>query len=308
MSWRTGEGSGFGRGARLPGRLELAGSLSRGRAAAVARYLPLGVPEAARRYVQGAVVDGRVAGATFKVKGDLWDFPFSATAGVPVPAAGGGEFRIVARAEDVMLAYVPSEPGSASPWPPFSRVSGELVFERSSMTIRNAQARAFGVELSRVNGSIADLANPLLHIEGQARGPVADMLRYVGSTPISGWLGDGLREASATGSGELGLVLDIPIDATERTVVQGRLALAGNDVRLTPAMPLLANAKAQDRVQRQGVLDRRRQCAGARRRGHLRGWCAGRWHAALRRPGRGHASMPCDVPPRSARCRGSPAR
>lgn len=244
-SWRSGEGSGFGRGARLPGRLELAGSLSRGRAAAVARYLPLGVPEAARRYVQGAVVDGRVAGATFKVKGDLWDFPFSATAGVPIAATGGSEFRIVARAEDVLLAYVPSAPGSASPWPPLSRVNGELIFERSSMTIRNAQARAFGVELSRVNGSIADLANPLLHIEGQARGPVADMLRYVGSTPISGWLGDALREASATGNGELGLVLDIPIDATERTAVQGRLALTGNDVRWTPAMPLLANAKAR---------------------------------------------------------------
>ena len=57
-TWRSGEGSGFGRGARLPGRLELVGSLSRGRAAAVARYLPLGVPEAARRYVEGAVVDG----------------------------------------------------------------------------------------------------------------------------------------------------------------------------------------------------------------------------------------------------------
>ncbi len=243
-SWRSGEGSGVGRSARLPGRLELAGSLSRGRAAAVARYLPLGVPEAARRYVQGAVVDGRVAGVTFKVKGDLWDFPFARPASAPM-AAAGSEFRITARAEDVTLAYVPSEPGRASPWPPFSRVSGELVFERSSMTIRNAQARVFGVELARVNGGIADLAQPHLHIEGQARGPVADMLRYVNTTPIGGWLGDTLRVASATGDGELGLALDIPIDETAHTTVKGRLALAGNDVRWTPTTPLLTNAKAR---------------------------------------------------------------
>ena len=244
--WQTGVGAGgseHGRGARLPGRLDLAGTLSRGRAAAVARYLPLGVGEAARLYVHRAVLDGRVAQASFKVKGDLWDFPFAAA--TDKAASAGSEFRISARAEDVSLAYVPSEPDWVSPWPAFSRVSGDLIFDRSAMEIRNATARTFGVELNRVAGTIRDLAHPILRIEGQGRGPLNDLLRYVNATPVGGWIGQALRDATATGNADLNLKLEIPIDEVQRTTVQGRVTLAGNDLRLGPAAPVLAGTKAR---------------------------------------------------------------
>ncbi len=250
VRWQTGAGgagSAHGRGARLPGRLELAGSLSRGRAAAVARYLPLGVHESARRYVQRAVLGGRVAGASFKVKGDLWDFPFAAAASANAAnaAAAGGEFRISARADDVTLAYVPSGPDGVSPWPAFTRVGGELVFDRNAMEIRNANGRMFGVELTQVNGAIRDLAQPVLRIEGQGRGPLNDLLRYVEATPVGDWTGHALRAASATGNAELNLKLEIPINEVARTAVQGRVQLAGNDLRLSAATPLLAGARAR---------------------------------------------------------------
>ena len=258
LRWQTGAGTGVaqsvgeassashghGRGARLPGRLELAGRLSRGRAAAVARYLPMGVHEAARHYVQRAVVDGRVASATFKVKGDLWDFPFASTSTNPA-APTSGEFRITARAEDVTLAYVPSQPDWVSPWPAFSRVNGELVFDRNSMEIRNASASVYGVELTRVNGGIRDLAQSVLRIEGQGRGPLADLLRYTEVTPVGEWTSHALRTATATGNAELNLKLEIPINEVARSVVQGRVTLTGNDVRLSTATPLLAGAKAR---------------------------------------------------------------
>jgi len=259
VRWQTGSDgrsasgvvSAYGRGARMPGRLELAGSLSRGRAAAVARYLPLGVHEVARRYVQQAVIDGRVASASFKVKGDLWDFPFAAAASANA-ASTRGEFRIAARAEDVTLAYVPSEADWVSPWPAFMRVNGELVFDRNSMEIRNAAARVLGVDLTRVNGVIRDLSDPVLRIEGQARGPLNDVLRYVNTTPIGGWVGHGLREAGATGSADLNLKLEVPLATVARTTVQGRLVLGGNDVRLGPGTPLLAGAKARIDFSQQG--------------------------------------------------------
>lgn len=245
--WRTGPGSGFGRGGRFPGQLDLAGQLSRGRAAAVARYLPLGIPESARHYVRQAVTDGRVTAASFKVKGDLWDFPF-----VQTPAAAGakasapaGEFRIAGQVEGVALAYVPADGDVPSPWPAFAGVAGELVFDRSSMAIRNASARLWGVELGQVNGGIRDLEQPVLRIDGQARGPLADLLRYVNSSPVGGWIGDSLREASAGGSAELKLGLELPLADLERSTVQGSVLLAGNDVRLAPGTPLLAGAKAR---------------------------------------------------------------
>ncbi len=267
MRWQTGTGThmgvgqgtgaassashGHGRGARLPGRLELAGRLSRGRAAAVARYLPMGVDKAARSYVQRAVVDGRVASATFKVKGDLWDFPFASASANPA-APTSGEFRITARAEDVTLAYVPSQAEWVSPWPAFSRVNGDLVFDRNSMEIRNASASVYGVELTRVNGGIRDLTQSVLRIEGQGRGPLADLLRYTEATPVGEWTSHALRTATATGNAELNLKLEIPINEVARSVVQGRVTLTGNDVRLSAATPLLAGAKARVEFSQQG--------------------------------------------------------
>ena len=150
------------------------------------------------------------------------------------------------------LAYVPGEPEAPSAWPVFTRVNGELVFERTSMELRNGSARVFGVELNRVNGSIRDLAQPVLRIEGQGRGPLADQLRYVNATPISGWIGHALREATGSGNADFSLKLEIPLDAVARSTVQGRVVMAGNDLRLGAATPLLAGAKARIDFSQQG--------------------------------------------------------
>jgi uncharacterized protein (TIGR02099 family) len=249
--WRTGAGAGaFAKGGRFPGQIELAGQLSRGRAVAVARYLPLGVAEPVRRYVERAVSDGRVTSAAFKVQGDLWDFPFApylmpnAAPGAK-PVTPSGEFRIAARLEDVAFAYVPAQPGAAPEWPAFTRVAGELVFDRKSMALRNLQARLWGVELTKVNGAIPDLDQPVLRIDGSARGPMGDLLRYVNTSPVGGWIGDALREANASGAGELKLALELPLADIARSTVQGAVVLAGNDVRISPDTPLLAGAKAR---------------------------------------------------------------
>jgi uncharacterized protein (TIGR02099 family) len=252
-TWRTGPGTGFGKGGRFPGQIDLAGQLSRGRAQAVARYLPLGLPDDVRRYVERAVTSGNVAAASFKVRGDLWDFPFAAVSPSSAPAKDGGVFHIAARVDDVGLAYVPSEPGWSSPWPAFSRVSGELVFDRLSMEIKNAQARLWGVELTKVGGGIRDLSQPLLRIDGQVRGPAADLLRYVNTTPVGEWTAHALGSASASGAAELKLALELPLDAPDRSKVQGALVLTGNDLRLAADTPMLAGAKARVAFTESGV-------------------------------------------------------
>jgi len=241
--WRTGAGSAFGRGARFPGQLDLTGRLSRGRAAAVARYLPLGVHEGTRRYVERAVSEGRVSEASFRVKGDLWDFPFAAGSGAATAPAG--EFRIAGRVQDVGLAYVPVEPGATPAWPAFTRVDGELIFDRGSMEIRNAQARLWGLELSKVNGGIRELHQPVLRLDGQVRGPLADLLRYVNATPLGEWIGHASREMTVSGNSELRLALELPMNELARSTVQGSLVLGGNDVRVASATPVLGGTKAR---------------------------------------------------------------
>lgn len=235
-TWRTGDGEGSGRGARFPGRLELRGRLDAGRADAVARYLPLGLPEATRRYVERAVRGGRISNARFRVAGDLWDFPFAAGA--------DGVFRITGRAEGVDLAYIPDEPGWVSPWPAFTRVAGDLEFDRASMAVRNGVASVYGLELSGVDVTIADMVGePVLQLAGVAQGPANDLLRYIATSPIGGWLGDALAPARADGDGRLRLSIRVPLDDAGASTVGGVLTLAGSTLTLGPALPRLDDVR-----------------------------------------------------------------
>jgi uncharacterized protein (TIGR02099 family) len=259
-TWRSGRGDGFARGGRYPGELELDGVLANGKGARTARYLPLGLPEGVRSYIDGAVRSGTIRNAVFRVRGDLWDFPFH-----NARTARDGEFRIAAKVEDAVFAYVPAEPATVatsarpaqprreSAWPALSAVTGELIVDRSSLEILNATARLAGAEWKGIHGRIADLGGAArLDIEGTARGPLPEMLRFVNGTPVGGWTGEALAKASATGPAELRLGLSIPLDDPAATQVKGGLQLLGNDVRMTPDTPLLAAAKARIDFTHQG--------------------------------------------------------
>ncbi|MED5621575.1 YhdP family protein [Ideonella sp. BN130291] len=233
-TWRTGAGAAD----RYPGVLQLSGQLSRGAATSVARYLPLGIPASTRQYVASAVRGGRIDAASFRVKGKLQQFPFA--------NAREGEFRIAGHVSDVDFAYVPGSAGTAPPWPAFSKVAGELVFDRDSMQIHQAQASVGGYELSRVEGGIRSLGHkPVLVIEGQGRGALADALRFVNATPIADWTDQALRTATGSGMSELRLALALPLEDMARSTVKGTLSLLGNDVRMRADLPLLAGARGR---------------------------------------------------------------
>jgi len=242
--WRTGAGSGVARGGRFPGWLDLNGTITKGQATRVARYLPLALPEGVRRYVERAVQAGTIGTASVSVKGDLWDFPFH--------AAQPGEFRIVAQVDDAVFAYVPSTPASPkeaafrSPWPPLTQVGVQLTFDRAAMRVHNGRARIAGIELARVHGGIDNLVQqPLLALDGNGSGKLADALAFVNRTPVGTWTGHALDPIRAAGNGELRLQLGIALADLDRSTVSGSVTLAGNDVRVRPGTPLLAAARGR---------------------------------------------------------------
>ncbi len=156
-SWRTGAGEASARSARLPGLLELNGTLQRGRAESVARYLPLALPARARDYVRDSMRSGSIESASFRVKGDLGNFPFR--------DARDGEMRITLQARDLQYDYLPSRPDWASPWPGLEQVSGEIEFDRLALRLRGLQGRLWGYGLREVQGGIDDLtaSEPAAH-------------------------------------------------------------------------------------------------------------------------------------------------
>jgi uncharacterized protein (TIGR02099 family) len=231
-SWHTAPTRG-----RYPGVLDLQASMSRANGARVHRYLPLGVPKAARDYVRESVVQGTATGAKFRVKGDLRDFPFN--------DPRQGEFRITADVRDVTYAFVPrSVTGTGVAWPALTELSGELVFERNGMQVKRAAGRFTGATALKVKAEaqIPNWNSTIVGVTGEVRGPLPQALAIVNNSPVSSMIGNALAKATATGNADVRLKLELPVATLDKSKVQGSVALVGNDLQITPDSPLLARS------------------------------------------------------------------
>ena len=239
-SWHTSDAATARGRSRFPGVLDLSGKLNRADGTRVHRYLPLVVPAQARHYVRDAVVAGKATGVDFKVQGDLHDMPFT--------QPGQGTFRIAAQVKDVTYDYVPArlQGQGELPWPALKNLAGELVFERASMRINGAKGTFEGtraVQLSQVQAQIADLAHTVVDVGAEARGPLAELLGVMKSSPVSAWTGHALDQATAVGAATLRLNLSLPIASLNQSQVRGSVVLANNDVRITPDTPALTRSR-----------------------------------------------------------------
>jgi uncharacterized protein (TIGR02099 family) len=244
-SWRTADPARSGSRSRFPGVLDLQGTLSRGEGTRVHRYLPLFVGKDARNYVREAVVQGSATGVKFRVKGDLYDMPFN--------DPRQGEFRISANVKNATYAFVPRaiQPPGAPAWPMLAQLTGELVFERSGMQVKGATARLVGagattsgLQVIRAEANIPNLArSTTVVVSADVRGPLAESLAIVNTSPLGALMGNALDKATVTGNADVRLNLTLPVVNIDRSRVQGSVTLAGNDVQITPDSPMLARAR-----------------------------------------------------------------
>ncbi|MCR8957648.1 TIGR02099 family protein [Variovorax sp. S2] len=254
-SWRTSDPAISAGQSLYPGVLDLQGKLTRADGTRVFRYLPLDIPQHTRDYVRQAVTKGTASSVDFRVRGDLHDMPFM--------DPKQGEFRIVAKVADVNYAYVPpasataastasraaasARPGTpAAVWPALTGVSGELVFERAGMLVRNARGRlagATGIEVTKAEAQIADMSHhaSLLRVDAQAKGPLGELLRV--GAPLAGETGEVLSRARATGTADYRLHLELPLEDMDAAKVQASIALSDNELQLAPEAPSFTHAK-----------------------------------------------------------------
>jgi len=237
LKWHTGEGR-----ARLPGVLELQGSLSRADLARIHRYLPLEVERDVRDYLRDAIPQGRGAAVRFRLKGDLNDFPFA--------TAKQGEFRVTAEVQDATFVYVPRrlQPAGAAPWPALTQLSGEFTMDRASLQLKNVNARlagAPGVRLNKTEGVIPNVMHgATVDVTAEAKGPLGELLgTVVNGSPLGQMSGQPLRQATASGSADVQLKLRLPLLDIDKSTVQGKVTLPGNDLQISPEMPRLSRAR-----------------------------------------------------------------
>jgi uncharacterized protein (TIGR02099 family) len=233
-----------------PGTADLTGRIERLDARHAYRYVPLVAGSDTVRWLQGAIVDGRVENGSFRLRGDLTKFPFAAPA--------DGEFRVAARLRDGVLDVGPdrSPGGNRGPgavWPLIRGIDAELVFERQGMTVRAQRATTNDVRLSDTVATIPDLGHDAtLALTGQASGALADIVGYINASPVAGWIGGITRGAEARGNARLDLKLDLPLLRADATRVTGALQFSGNDVTL-PNVPPFTRASGTLNFNERGI-------------------------------------------------------
>ena len=235
--------------ARFPGVLDLQAQLGRVEGTRVHRYMPQAIHKEVREYLRLAIRKGQAGNVQIRVKGDLWNLPFKEIA--------DGEFRISAQVSDVTYAYVPPSflsPGDL-PWPELTQVAGSLVLERASLQVSNASGRlpvphvsgaagTVAVLISKAQASIPNLLQGLtVNVAGDAHGALSSMVAVVNQSPLGGITGNILKDTTASGNADLNLKLALPLAALAKTSVQGRVSLAGNEVKISRATPTLSQAR-----------------------------------------------------------------
>lgn len=234
-----------------PGVLDMQGSLSRGAGARVHRYLPLVLDAEVRHYVRDAVRQGQLSNGRFRVKGDLQHFPFA--------DARLGDFSISGKVRDASFAYVPAsiQDTGEKPWPALTQLSGELQIARASLQLKQVSARvagAKGLRITRAEGGIVDLLHqPVVTVSADARGPLDELLgTVIQKSPLAEMTGPVLAQASGSGAADYQFRLAVPLDAPERSTVQGKVVLAGNELQLGADIPRLSRARGTVHFSDQG--------------------------------------------------------
>ena len=226
-----------------PGLLDLQGSLRRARVAAVPRYLPITMSQAARDYLAQALVAGDGSNVRFKVRGNLEQFPFA--------EEKTGEFRIAADIRNASYAYLPTtlEPQDSTPWPMLSQVSTEMLLDRDQLHFKAGKGLLVAggnLPFNKTEVSLSHLYSAtVVDVSTDVHGPLAEALAFVNSTPVGSWIGHALAHSRAQGQADYRVKLGIPLDQPDKTTVQGTVLLGNSDFQFSADVPPISHIKGQ---------------------------------------------------------------
>lgn len=237
------------------GTLDLQSTVKRLDARQVARYLPTAVPERVRHYLRDALKQGSADNVKLRVRGNLDQFPFV--------QPQQGEFRVAAQLNRVTYAYVPGTgTGTAvtpttADWPALTELSGDLLIERDSLQVKGAKARLAGAPAlawSGLEASIPHLADSVVEVRGDARGPLNEALRLMQTPGLSRLVSQVLDKSSGSGTADVKLRLSLPVSHLAQTRVSGQLVLNGNDLALMPQVPSLQRVRGSVQFSETGLV------------------------------------------------------
>jgi uncharacterized protein (TIGR02099 family) len=224
-------------GGKGAGEIDLSAKLTRADGRAVWRYMPLAINADVRAWLKESIRNAQT-NATLRLKGNLDHFPF---------ADGSGIFEVKAPLRKATLRYDPD-------WPAIENINGDLLISGPRLLVGVQQASTGGVQLADVKAEIADLGKPQpLIVTGTARGQASEFLRFIATSPISGYIGNATEGMQINGNGELRLRLDLPLENLDATKVDGRFRFLNNRLSYDAELPPISDITGELHFTEQGL-------------------------------------------------------
>ena len=171
-------------------------------------YLPAEVvSEKAMNWIEKALRGGEFSDGTVKIAGPLDKFPFR---------NGDGTFTAEAKVTDGELAY-------ADRWPGVGKAHGTVTFKNSTFRANISAGEIGGSRIHSGAVTSEDIFDDgrQLQVEARIASPVEDVVEFLTQGPLTKQ--EGTMKWQAEGSGELALVIDLPLsDIAQGATVSGR--------------------------------------------------------------------------------------
>lgn len=210
---------------------------------AVNRYLPTRVmPPGAVKWLDAALVSGKISSGDLLFHGPLQRFPFR---------NNEGRFEARLNVSDAILDY-------RHGWPRIEELDAEVGFVNLAMVVTAEHGEILETKMVDVVAEISDLTAAPLEVGGKVRGPLSEMLHYVNESPLGVNYKRLLAAVSTEGNAELALDLNVPLRGPDRRIaVDGNVSLAGNRLDMKDWNLTLRDLQGMLEFDRQGLTAQR---------------------------------------------------
>jgi uncharacterized protein (TIGR02099 family) len=169
------------------------------------------MPPATVRWLDAALVGGRVENARALVSGDLDDWPFR---------NHDGRFEATAQIRDGTLRF-------QSDWPPAEHVDAQVAFVADGFTVAGKGVLA-GVGIRSFDAGIEHFGKAELTVQAQGGGDASKLLTLLRHSPLQKEYGETLDNLAASGLASVTFGLDLPLhEGGGASKLGGTVALAG---------------------------------------------------------------------------------
>lgn len=175
-------------------------------------WLRSSMPPAAVRWLDAALMGGRVRDAHALVSGDLDDWPFLHRDGL---------FHASARIEDALVKF-------QADWPAVEHLDARVDFIGDGFRVRGEGASIAGVDVRDIDAGIAHFGDPVLQVGARGAADAAKLLGLLRHSPLREAHEETLANIEASGPARVDFALELPLggDAPPPRL-RGEVALEG---------------------------------------------------------------------------------